>query len=145
SKDLVDETQRRTPNQGIIRGGRTALIAAGLSALASGASIVVTFGLFGSALGSDIFFLGGPFRGLLESTPAQVQVAVVLGVIFASLYGLIGGLAYGGYAYLSHFALRLTLWRVHAIPLDCIRFLNYANDCVLLCRVGGGYKFVHGL
>jgi len=145
SKDLVDETQRRTPNQGIIRGGRTALIAAGLSALASGASIVVTFGLFGSALGSDIFFLGGPFRGLLESTPAQVQVAVVLGVIFASLYGLIGGLAYGGYAYLSHFALRLTLWREHAIPLHCIRFLNYANDCVLLRRVGGGYKFVHGL
>jgi MFS family permease len=146
SKELDDETRRLLPNQGIHHGGRTALVTAGLSALASGLSIVLTFGVFGQALNADIStILGGPVGRLIEDLPHHVQVAVVLGLIFASLYGLIGGLAYGGYAFLSHFALRLTLWRELAMPLDYVRFLNYATDCILLRKVGGGYTFVHRL
>ena len=59
------------------------------------------------------------------------------------VYGILGGLAYGGYACLSHYALRLALWRRGCLPLDCVAFLDFATDRVLLRRVGGGYMFVH--
>ena len=42
--------------------------------------------------------------------------------------GLAAGLAYGGYACLSHAALRLVLWRTGALPLNCVRFLDYAAE-----------------
>jgi eukaryotic-like serine/threonine-protein kinase len=146
SKDLADETRRLIPNQGVHHGAHTALVAAGLSALASSASIVLTFGIFGQALNPDIStILAGPIGGLVEGSPHYVQVTLVLGLIFGSLYGLIGGLAYGGFAYLSHFVLRLMLRREQAMPLDYVRFLNFASDCIFLRKVGGGYVFVHRL
>jgi hypothetical protein len=146
TKDLDDETKRRMPNQGIQHGAHTALVAAGLSALASGLSIALTFSLFGQALRPEITtILRGPLAAMISGLPPYLQVTVVLCVTFAGLYGLIGGLAYGGYAYLSHFALRLALWTERSIPLNYVRFLNYASDRVLLRKVGGGYMFVHRL
>jgi hypothetical protein len=145
--DLTDESKRTRPNQGIRRARRTALIAAGLSALGSAATVGVTFALLGDVNGTASTILTGPLVGVLNAvaqTP-RVQLALVLGFLFASLYGLVGGLAYGGFTFLSHYALRWTLWRQDAMPLDYVRFLNYASDCGLLRKVGGGYRFVHGL
>ena len=58
---------------------------------------------------------------------------------------LVYGLSYGGYACMSHFALRLVLWRSGVIPWDYTRFLDYAADRIVLHKVGGGYIFVHRL
>jgi hypothetical protein len=39
----------------------------------------------------------------------------------------------------------LVLWRFGAMPLDYVRFLDYAAERVFLRKVGGGYIFVHRL
>jgi hypothetical protein len=61
------------------------------------------------------------------------------------LYGLITGLTFGGYACLSHLALRFVLWRQGAMPWNYASFLDYAASRVFLRKVGGGYIFVHRL
>jgi len=51
----------------------------------------------------------------------------------------------GGLACLGHFTLRLLLWSTGLAPMNYPRFLDYAADCILLRKVGGGYIFVHRL
>ena len=68
----------------------------------------------------------------------RTQIALVI-------VGLVAALGFGGYACLSHFALRLVLARAGALPFDCVRFLEYAKHQELLVRVGGGYAFKPGL
>jgi hypothetical protein len=41
--------------------------------------------------------------------------------------------------------LRALLWRNGSLPLDTVRFLEYATERIFLRRVGGGYIFVHRL
>jgi hypothetical protein len=53
------------------------------------------------------------------------------------------GLAYGGYACLSHFALRVVHWRNGSIPWNYARFLDYCAERIFLRKVGGGYIFIH--
>jgi len=54
-------------------------------------------------------------------------------------------LTYVGQACLSHLALRFVLWREGLMPLNYVRFLEYATERIFLRRVGGGYIFVHRL
>jgi hypothetical protein len=61
------------------------------------------------------------------------------------LGGLLFGLFFGGFACLSHLALRLVLWRIGALPLATVHFLDYATERVFVRKVGGGYTFVHRL
>ena len=51
----------------------------------------------------------------------------------------------GGSACLSHLTPRVILWREGAMPLNYVRFLEYATERIFLRRVGGGYSFVHRL
>ncbi len=51
----------------------------------------------------------------------------------------------GGVASVQHFFLRLRLWRAGYIPWRYARFLDYASECILLRKVGGGYIFMHRL
>jgi len=51
----------------------------------------------------------------------------------------------GGFASVQHFFLRLRLWRAGVIPWQYARFLDYASECILLRKVGGGYIFIHRL
>jgi hypothetical protein len=67
------------------------------------------------------------------------------GLVGGLASGLAVGRAFGGYGCFSHGALRLVLWRLGALPLSTIRFLDYATERVFLRRVGGGYIFVHRL
>jgi hypothetical protein len=57
----------------------------------------------------------------------------------------IGALAYGGYACLSHLALRLVLWWKSYLPWRLVPFLDYCTERIVLRKVGGGYIFVHRL
>lgn len=70
-------------------------------------------------------------------------VGVVQGVGAGLLAGVITALAFGGGAFLSHYALRLVLWRSDVLPLRCARFLDYAAERIFLRKVGGGYIFIH--
>jgi hypothetical protein len=55
------------------------------------------------------------------------------------------GLAFGGYACVSHAALRLALWRRGALPPRASSFLDYATERLFVYKVGGGYIFTHRL
>ncbi len=63
----------------------------------------------------------------------------------AVLFGLIIGLAKGGFACIQHVILRLLLLRAGALPWNYPRFLDYAAERILLRKVGGGYIFIHRL
>ena len=118
------ETQKRLkPNQGI-RSSTFNGLRAGLLAFFC---ILLPAGLLEE-------LIGGQSQGLF--------VALFMGLIAIWIAGLF---SYGGVAGFQHIALRLTLWRAGSIPLHYIRFLNYAADCILLRKVGGGYIFVHRL
>ena len=118
----VEDETKAVPNQGIRRSAWAA-VAVGLAG-----------GLL-SGLGVGLVY------GLLKGLPAGLAYGVGVGLAA----GLAASLVFGGYACLSHAALRLVLWRSGALPLDCVRFLDSAADRILLRKVGGGYLFVHRL
>ena len=66
-------------------------------------------------------------------------------LLLAPCAAMLAWLLMGGLAVLQHYCLRFILWRTGAFPLKITRFLEYAADCVLLYRVGGGYMFISRL
>jgi hypothetical protein len=58
---------------------------------------------------------------------------------------LAGGPASGGDACLQHLTLRLILVRHSFAPWRYVAFLDYADERILLRKVGGGYIFIHRL
>ena len=71
--------------------------------------------------------------------------AVGVGLVAGLLFGLVAALSAGGYACLSHLALRLVLSYNGSLPLDLVPFLDYCAERIFLRKVGGGYIFVHRL
>jgi hypothetical protein len=122
--------ERAVPNQGIRRSARRAITVG----LAYGLVVGLLFGL-----------LGGLFFGLDLGLSIGLFTGLAVGLLVGLFGGLIGGLTYGGQAGLSHLALRIVLWREGAMPLNYVRFLEYAKDRIFLRRVGGGYIFIHRL
>jgi hypothetical protein len=99
------------------------------------------------ALLSGLVFglVGGLVGELLVGRVVGLLVGLGTGLFLGLLFGLIFGLVYGGMAYLQHYCLRYLLWRSGAIPWHFVRFLEEANEHILLQRVGGGYRFIHPL
>ena len=103
------------PNQGIWRSARNAAWA-----------------------GVEGALIGGTLGALVASGPISWLLVAFLGAIISAL-------AFGYYAFLSHFALRFVLWRNGVVPWRYTQFLDYPVDRILLRKVGGGYMFIHGL
>jgi hypothetical protein len=114
--------ERSTPNQGIRRSARSALMAGLAEGIygALGNGVVITLGV-----GLTAGLAGGLIAGLVA--------------------GLAGGLIAGGAACIRHFVLRFVLSHDGYIAINYVRFLNEAADRTLLRKVGGGYIFVHRL
>jgi DNA polymerase III delta prime subunit len=114
-------------------------------------------GIRQSAANVKVFALGGllvvgvPW-GLINlmSAAAITRVApsaldwVNLALGSTVLFGVMGGLVPGA-ACIQHFTLRAVLWCFGLSPWRFVRFLNYATERMLLQRVGGRYRFIHGL
>lgn len=79
------------------------------------------------------------------SSDALIGWPLLKALVVALAIGLLGGLAFGGSAYLEHYLLRYFLWRQGAMPLHYVLFLEEAHERILLQRVGGGYRFIHPL
>src|SRR5262249_37661593 len=59
-------------------------------------------------------------------------------------FGVLSGLVPGA-ALLQHFTLRFILWCRGLAPWHYARFLDQATERIFLQRVGGRYRFLHGL
>ena len=70
---------------------------------------------------------------------------LVGGLLVGLLGGLVGRLLGGGGDYLKHYVLRLLLAHSRTLPWRTVPILEEARGCILLQRVGGGYRFVHPL
>ena len=120
SKGQLDEHARAMPSQGIQRSGQNGLV--------FGLVYGLIFGLFsGLALGLGF----GLFSGL------------ALGLGFGLLFGLTFGLRYGGGVYINHYILCFLLSRLGYLPWNYEQFLDEAAECILLQKVGSGYRFLH--
>ena len=125
SSELLDTHALTTPNQGIQRSGRRAL-------------------LVGTVTGLLGIVMGGALGSVVAGNPQDLWPFVVTyGMLFGSLLGLVSGLRAGGIAYIQHFVLRFLQWKIGAMPWNYPRFLNYAAERILLRKVGGGYIFTH--
>jgi hypothetical protein len=113
-----DIDMKTRPNQGIQRSG----LNAGICAITLGILFMLIF-------------------SLSESMRGNLQTIAIFGLIGMVSGGIIGG----GLACLQHTSLRLILWLNGDIPWNYSRFLNYANERLLLQRVGGRYQFIHVL
>jgi hypothetical protein len=124
--------QQTAPNQGIRRSARIALI------VGSVAGLLTMLAAF--AHGALRFDAYGALAQMINATPAGLAgTSLVLGLGL----GLGAALGYGGYAVLSHAALRFVLWRHNMMPLHYTRFLDYCAAVILLRKIGGGYQFMH--
>lgn len=50
-----------------------------------------------------------------------------------------------GIACIKHFVLRIILYIFQYSPWNYDRFLDYATNRLFTQKVGGGYKFIHGM
>jgi eukaryotic-like serine/threonine-protein kinase len=127
----ITEQLRIKPNQGIQRSGRNAL------------RMGLVFGLLGGLLGGLVFRLLGWLLGFM--LVGWLAAVLVFGLVPVLVGWLVGWLGFGGAAYLQHYLLRWILWRSRVLPWRYVRFLEEATECILLQRVGGGYRFIHPL
>ncbi len=119
------------------------------------------YGILGGLVGGEVEAKMTPNQGIRRSFRSALFIGLGIGLMVALFCTLIGrpfyglgygmnigvalGLAFGGYACLSHFALRLVLWRQGTVPWSYMRFLDYATERIFMRKVGGGYIFVHRL
>jgi energy-coupling factor transporter ATP-binding protein EcfA2 len=99
-------------------------------------------------------------EGILRSA-RNARIGGILGALIGACFGLLVGagpatwliigwsggitaaLGFGGYACLSHAALRFLLWRHNLFPWKYAPFLEDCTERTLLRRIGGGVQFFH--
>ena len=129
SAEISDKHQFTHPNEGIHLSMHHALFASlifgPIGGLASGVMSGVAFALAGVA--------GWPI------------LAMGFSIVFAVLLALYFFLHNGGIAVISHYILRWYIYWAGSLPLSVVPFFDYAAECILLRKVGGGYIFAHRL
>lgn len=130
SSEMLPEDQHTTPNEGIIRSGRNALVGACVFApiggIASGLACAIGFGLIGG-------LSTWPVMGMAFA----LMLTIMFFVIFATTHG--------GMAWIEHYTLRWYFWRAGYLPWKVVHFLDSAAKYALMRKVGGGYMFIHTL
>ena len=137
-----------TPNQGIHRSARYALIGWLGSVLVSVAPAALL-----TAVVAYMFHSWGLSDKLAELTGlnSPMNFRQLFGLLFAFIFidavpfGLLFGLHTGGRTCLQHLVLRLSLTRNGIMPWRYVDFLEFAGERLFLRRVSGGYSFIHGL
>ncbi len=122
-----DVKLRTTPGQGIERSQRNGWLVGGVSAAVTAVTLLLI--AFISSLWLDF--------SLMRAAGWIVGGALYL--------GLVGGMLYGGLAFLQHRRLLAILQEDGVMPPDYVHFLDYAAERNLLRKVGGGYMFAHAL
>ena len=130
SNTILEEHHILQANEGIHRSARNAFIAACffgcIGGIASGIVCGLAFGWIGQIRDWSIIGIG---------------FAIICSIIFAMQAAALNG----GIACIEHYMLRLYLWRAGCIPWKYSRFLDFADERILLRKLGGGYMFDHRL
>ena len=130
-------------------------LAAGVASMIVSASIFLT--CFGGVEGGnqDINTIKIPSQGVKNFLYSTISLGLVCGLISGAIIGLVCGLISGteigllvgliagGSDYIMYIVLRILLLQNRCIPWNQTRFLNYADECLLLRKVGGSYIFIH--
>jgi hypothetical protein len=124
----LDEHARAIPSKGIQRSGQNGLRVG----LRGGLLIGLLSGL-----------LSGLLYGLVDGLRIGLLAGLDIGLLGALIFGLLFGLRLGGVVYINHYILRFLLSRLGNLPWDYEQFLDEAAECILLQKVGGGYRFIH--
>lgn len=124
-----DIDRRTVPNQGI----RASASNVGVFAVIGGLTVGTIWGLLN--LSTAMLMTG------LTPEPADW---LYFGLGNVLLVALLSALLPGS-ACIQHFALRFILWCRGVAPWNYARFLDYVTERMLLQRVGGRYRFIHGL
>ncbi len=142
SSETIKEHHRTVPNQGIHRSAFNGLVFGLISAI-----IVVLISSLSTGLnqGLEVGLDQGLSIRLWQGLIYSLRIVQKQGLDIGLSVGLLVGLLTGGLACLRHYVLRLLLWRSKSIPWNYSRFLDYATECLLLRKVGGGYIFLHRL
>lgn len=86
---------------------------------------------------------------LITATPSLILTALTVnwfsGVYTGIMIGVFAGTIHGFNDVAKHFILRLLLRFRQGVPSNYVSLLDYATDCVLLQKIGGGYTFRHRL
>jgi Cdc6-like AAA superfamily ATPase len=140
SQRVLDDYERREPNQGIRDSLRNALKISGIGFL---------IGTLSSIVDNVLFYIlrDGFSANFGTELPAKLMSgsnAIVRDVIsFVVLGTCIPFLLTGGLAWLRHYLLRLLLYSTGRTPLHYKHFLDDACKRALLIRVNGAYQFRH--
>ena len=128
-----------------------ALILGSVSGLVCGLAFIMTASfrptevLAWSRSAVVIDLIAGLTTGLIVGLIAKSIAGLEVGLVTGLTAGLVAGLAFGGELCIEHFFLRWLLQNAGCIPWNYARFLDYAAECILLRKVGGGYIFIHRL
>ena len=126
------------PNQGIIDSGRTGIFM-GIIGQLTGLIFSLVIGI-PCYLGAGLNAASGE---CIAGDPASLFSGLGFGSAYGLVLGLIFGLVFGGFAWLSHYLVRLLLLLDHEqVPGRLVKFLRFACKLNLLRRVGGGYEFM---
>ena len=129
---------KTTPNEGIHRSARMALISGVSSGLAGGL-------MGGTVVAGYASIISGQLTQSAARRVAWLDAGLLVGLFAGLVGGLTSGLRYGGRACLQHLVLRLLLRRNGSAPWSYVDFLDYAAERIFLRKVGGGYTFIHPL
>jgi len=83
--------------------------------------------------------------GVLDGFIRGLEYGFYLGGVGGLCSGLFIGLSYGGLGIIQHYILRFLLSVTRTLPCRLNRFLEHANNLILLRKKGGGYIFIHNL
>ncbi|MEU6426139.1 helix-turn-helix transcriptional regulator [Microbispora sp. NPDC046973] len=115
--------ERATPNEGIRRSLRFAIVQGAAHATLVAGCLLAVFRTAGAPLPNALLMAGFP----------------------ASLFGMARAYRYGGLALVRHWTIRACLAASGDSPFRCKQFLHDAEQRILLRRIGGGYAFPHPL
>ncbi|OYQ64201.1 hypothetical protein B9G53_13090, partial [Pseudanabaena sp. SR411] len=100
--------------------------------------------LFNGAISiSMIYYMFSNFFLISNTNDIVIQMYLSGGAMTGLVWVARSPSVFAGIAVIQHFVLRVSLWVNGYIPWNYASFLNYATNCILLQKVGGGYVFIH--
>lgn len=138
SHNKLDQRNILKPNQGIWNSAKNSALLGLLCSL--------LFGLFFGVIYGEL--LQAIFQGFavpVKDYMPYFPMGLIIGVANGLAVGAFVWARSGGIACVQHLVLRILLWHAKCTPRKYPHFLDDMAERLLLCKIGGGYVFIHRL